>query len=106
MGSTSTPSCAASRSTAPTSSTATSAGSTPPRALLVAAAILEDGELDANRAARYAGWDGDLGRSILGGDSTLASLHERALDHGEPTRVSGGQERLENLVGRYVARVR
>jgi xylose isomerase len=76
------------------------------RALLVAAAILEDGELDANRAARYAGWNGDLGRSILGGDSTLASLHERALDHGEPTRVSGGQERLENLVGRYVARVR
>jgi xylose isomerase len=76
------------------------------RALLVAAAILEDGELDANRAARYADWDGDLGRSILGGDSSLASLHERALDHGEPTRVSGGQERLENLVGRYVARVR
>jgi xylose isomerase len=76
------------------------------RALLVAAAILEVGELDANRAARYADWDGDLGRSILGGDSSLASLHERALDHGEPTRVSGGQERLENLVGRYVARVR
>ena len=76
------------------------------RALLVAAAILEGGDLDAERAARYDGWDGELGRSILGGATDLASLHERALDRGEPARVSGGQERLENLVGRYVARVR
>ena len=76
------------------------------RALLVAAAIQEGGELEAERAARYAGWDGELGRSILGATTDLASLHERALDRGEPTRVSGGQERLENLVGRYVARVR
>ena len=76
------------------------------RALLVAAAILEGGDLDAERAARYDGWDGELGRSILGGATDLASLHERALDRGEPARVSGRQERLENLVGRYVARVR
>jgi hypothetical protein len=33
-------------------------------------------------------------------------LHDRALDRGEPARVSGGQERLENLVARHVARVR
>jgi xylose isomerase len=76
------------------------------RALLVAAAILDAGELDANRRARYAGWDGELGQSILGGGTDLAALHERALDGGEPPRVSGGQERLENLVGRYVARAR
>jgi xylose isomerase len=76
------------------------------RALLVAAAILDAGELDANRSARYAGWDGELGRSILGRDTDLAALHQRALDGGEPTRVSGGQERLENLVARHVARVR
>jgi xylose isomerase len=76
------------------------------RALVVAAAILEGGELEANRAGRYAGWDGGLGQSILDRETDLASLHERAFDRGEPTRVSGGQERLENLVGRYVARVR
>ncbi len=76
------------------------------RALLVAAAILEGGELDGERSTRYAGWDGELGRAVLGGTTDLASLHERAFDRGEPTRVSGGQERLENLVGRYVARVR
>ena len=73
------------------------------RALLVAASIRD--ELDANRAARYAGWDGELGRSILDGEATLSSLHERAFDAGEPRRVSGGQERLENLVARHVARV-
>ena len=76
------------------------------RALLVAAAILDAGELDANRSARYAGWDGELGLSILRHGTDLAALHQRALDGGEPTRVSGGQERLENLVGRHVARVR
>jgi xylose isomerase len=74
------------------------------RALLVAAAVRD--ELDANRDRRYAGWDGDLGREILDGSSTLASLHDRAVDRGEPGRVSGGQERLENLVASYVARVR
>ncbi len=76
------------------------------RALLVAAAILDAGELEANRSARYAGWDGELGQSILSRGTDLAALHQRALDRGEPARVSGGQERLENLVGRYVARVR
>jgi xylose isomerase len=76
------------------------------RALVVAAAILDGGELEANRAGRYAGWDGGLGQSILDRETDLAALHERAFDRGEPTRVSGGQERLENLVGRYVARVR
>src|SRR5262245_31751375 len=74
------------------------------RALLVAASVND--ELDANRAARYAGWGGGVGRSILDGSTTLAALHERALDLGEPGRVSGGQERLENLVARHVARVR
>jgi xylose isomerase len=76
------------------------------RALLAAAAIIEGGELDANREARYAGWDGELGRSIRDGTTDLAALHDRAFDRGEPARVSGGQERLENLVARYVARVR
>jgi xylose isomerase len=76
------------------------------RALLAADAILEAGELDANRDARYSGWDGELGRTIRDGTCNLATLHDRAFDLGEPARVSGGQERLENLVARYIARVR
>ena len=76
------------------------------RALLVAAAILESGELESNRTARYAGWGGELGRAVLDGRTDMAGLHERAFGAAEPVRVSGGQERLENLVARYIARIR
>jgi xylose isomerase len=76
------------------------------RALLAAAAIVEDGELDRLKDERYAGWESELGRSISGGTTTLADLHERALDTPEPARVSGRQEELENLVARYVERAR
>src|SRR5512144_1315651 len=57
------------------------------RALLAAVSILESGELDAARDDRYAGWDGELGRSIMGGPASLASLHDRAVGTGEPARV-------------------
>jgi xylose isomerase len=76
------------------------------KALLAADSILASGELDAARDARYAGWDSELGRSITTGPATLASLHDRAIGTGEPTRTSGHQEMLENLVARHVARAR
>jgi xylose isomerase len=76
------------------------------RSLLAAAKIVEDGELDGRRAERYAGWDGELGRSITDGTVTLADLHERAFDAPEPSRTSGRQEALENLVARTIERVR
>jgi len=76
------------------------------RSLLAAAAIVEDGELDRRLAERYADWDGELGRSITDGTASLADLHERAFDTPEPTRVSGRQEMLENLVARSIERVR
>lgn len=70
------------------------------RALLNAAAIIEDGRLDQTRNERYAGWNGELATAIANGDlATLADLAvDRALD---PKPRSGQQERLENLVGRY-----
>jgi xylose isomerase len=76
------------------------------RALLAAAAMWEDGVLESRRNERYAAWDGELGAHIMSGAATLASLSERARDGGEPARVSGRQEALENLVARYVERVR
>jgi len=77
------------------------------RSLLAAAKILEDGELDARRDARYSAWDGELGRSIADGSTTLRALHERQLANDkEPTRVSGSQEALENLVARAIERAR
>ena len=51
--------------------------------------------------ATPAGTASSAGRSSAG-PATLATLHDRAFDRGEPARVSGGQERLENLVASYV----
>ena len=69
------------------------------RSLLVAASMIERGTLEANREARYAGWQGDLGRSISDGSATLESLAAAALDGAiDPSPVSGRQEYLENLV--------
>ncbi|HEY3485132.1 MAG TPA: xylose isomerase [Ilumatobacteraceae bacterium] len=76
------------------------------RALLAAAAMWEDGALEQIRRDRYAGWDGDFGRRILNGDETLATLHDRTMGRGEPARVSGRQEAIENLVARYIERAR
>ncbi|MBI3746754.1 MAG: xylose isomerase, partial [Chloroflexi bacterium] len=41
------------------------------RSLLAAAALIERGAIEELRAARYAGWNGDLGRSILIGEALL-----------------------------------
>jgi len=72
------------------------------RGLIVAARMLEDGELDASIAARYAGWDGALGKRILDGSLSLANIADKVVeDRIEPKPVSGRQEALENLVNRY-----
>ncbi len=73
------------------------------QSLLVAAGMIESGDLERLRAARYAGWSGTLGRSILSGDALLEMLAGRVLT-GEidPKPVSGRQELLENVVNRQV----
>jgi xylose isomerase len=75
------------------------------RALLAAASIIETGDLDGLRDARYAGWNDELGTTIMS-RSTLADLHTRAMTTGEPSRASGHQEMLENLVARHIERAR
>jgi xylose isomerase len=73
------------------------------RALLVAADLVETGELDAERQRRYAGWDDDLGADILGGSLTLADLEARVADGSiDPAPRSGSQERLENVVNQRI----
>ena len=73
------------------------------RALLVAAAMIEDGALAAEIETRYAGWSGPLGAAILDGTETLESLHATvASGTVDPKPVSGGQERLENLVNHAI----
>jgi len=73
------------------------------RSLLVAAAMIERGTLEKHRNARYAGWIGDLGRSILAGEALIEVLAGRVLT-GEidPRPVSGRQEMLESMVNREI----
>jgi xylose isomerase len=71
------------------------------RAFKAAAAMLEDGRLERLRAARYAGWDSDGAKAMLTG--TLEEIEARVLkDDLRPEPRSGKQERLENLVNRFV----
>jgi xylose isomerase len=73
------------------------------KALLAAAQMIEDGKLAQAVDARYAGWRGELGRSILDGRQSLESLAGHVLERNADVRpVSGRQEYLENLVNRYV----
>lgn len=69
--------------------------------LKVAAAMLEDGKLESARDARYAGWDTEAGRALLASD--LDAITARVMAEGiNPAPRSGRQERLENLVNRYL----
>jgi xylose isomerase len=73
------------------------------RGLLAAAAMIEDGTLAGHVEERYASWDSEEGRAVLGGRRSLENLAARVADAGlEPQPVSGRQEYLENLVNRYV----
>jgi xylose isomerase len=68
-------------------------------ALKSAARLIEAGELDRFRTERYARWEGDLGRGILGGDMKLSDVAEYAFVQDlRPRPVSGRQEWLENRV--------
>jgi xylose isomerase len=76
------------------------------RSLLVAADMLEQRTLEANREARYAGWDGELGRGILGGQVSIDDLERRvAAGEIDPEPVSGSQELLEEMVNRRIWQV-
>lgn len=68
------------------------------RGLRGAAAMLEDGRLDACRSARYSSYfETRLGESIVKEATDLAKLTEFALAHGDPMRglKSGKQELFE-----------
>lgn len=69
--------------------------------LKAAAAMLEDGKLEAARDGRYAGWDTTQGAELMASD--LDMITARVMSEGiNPAPKSGRQERLENLVNRYL----
>ena len=69
--------------------------------LKAAAKMLEDGKLEAARDARYAGWETPVGKSLMASD--LDAIAAKVLNENiNPAPRSGRQERLENLVNRYL----
>ena len=73
------------------------------RALLVAAAMIEQGTLGAAVQERYSGWQQPWGQDILAGKVSLQDLSDHVLAADRDVQpVSGRQEALENLVNRYL----
>lgn len=71
------------------------------RGLKAAAAMIEDGGLDAALAERYARWDTPEAQAMLNSD--LGTISDRVLAKGiNPEPRSGRQEMLENYVNRFV----
>ncbi len=71
------------------------------KGLLNAAALIEDGRLDAFREERYAGWKGELGEMIYAEGTSLADIAQHAIDaNAGPEPKSGKQEWCENLINR------
>jgi xylose isomerase len=71
------------------------------RGFKAAAAMLEDGTLEAMRDERYAGWESPNAKAMLEGD--LASIAAQVAKDGiNPQPRSGRQEILENIVNRFV----
>jgi len=72
------------------------------RGLLIADRLRRDGVLSRPRAQRYAGWKKGIGPRIMAGKTSLRALEAWANENGEPERVSGRQEALENILNDYI----
>jgi xylose isomerase len=73
------------------------------RALLVADALIRDGVFSKVLEERYRGYrETEMGRKILSRSTSLPELEAWAEAVGEPPRVSGRQEALENVLNDYL----
>ncbi len=73
------------------------------RALLNAAALIEDGAVVDFVNQRYSGWETGIGKQILDKDLSLRDVAAYATEKNiQPTPRSGRQEYLENHVTRFV----
>lgn len=72
------------------------------RAVLIAQAILDDGEYNKIRKDRYASFDSGKGKQFEQGKLGLTDLRDLAHKNGEPRQISGRQEYLENLISKFI----
>ena len=71
------------------------------RALLNAAAILEESELPAMLKERYASFDSGIGKDFEDGKLTMEQIYEYGKIVEEPKQTSGKQEKYETIVALY-----
>ena len=65
--------------------------------------MIADNALEGPRDARYAGWDTPAAKAMLEQGSSLDAIAANAEATSlNPQPVSGQQEKLENIVNRYV----
>jgi len=64
----------------------------------IASRLIKDKTLDDAIRERYRSFNTGIGRQVEEGKATLRDLEAYALKNGEPKRVSGRQELLENLL--------
>lgn len=72
------------------------------RALVIADKILTTSPYLKLRKDRYASFDEGKGKAFEQGQLSLTDLRDIAASAGEPARISGKQEYLENLINRYI----
>lgn len=72
------------------------------RGLLIAQAILDDGQYTKLRKERYASFDSGKGKSFEQGKLGLEALRDLAHKNGEPEQISGRQEYYENLLNKFI----
>ena len=71
------------------------------RALMNAAAIMEESELPTMLKERYASFDAGEGKKFENGGMSLEELVDYAKTNGEPKQTSGKQEKYETIVALY-----
>lgn len=71
------------------------------RALLNAAAILEESELPAMLKERYASFDSGIGKDFEDGKLTMEQIYEYGKKVEEPKQTSAKQEKYESIVALY-----
>lgn len=72
------------------------------RGLKVADRLLKGGELSNFVRRRYSSYDSGIGAKIEARKTSLPELAALAAKKGEPERVSGRQELLENILNQYI----
>jgi xylose isomerase len=72
------------------------------RGLRAAHKIIEDGVIGDFINDRYKGYRGGIGKKIMKGQTSFVELERFVLKNGEPNKISGREEMLENIINTYI----